>query len=833
MSVLSRAIPCLALSVLAAAGFGHAGLVHAAAPQASNTPAVTAAAGSAIPFRALLNDYCVVCHNETLKTAGLMLDRADVQQVGGSAEVWEGVVRKIRSGAMPPAGRRRPDQPALEAFVTWLEGELDREAATHPNPGRPADHRLNPFEYSNAIRDLLALDIDAGSLLPADESDHGFDNIADVLSISPTFLERYMLAAQKISRLAIGDPGIGPSIETFTISRSLRQDERMHEDLPYNTRGGTLIRHYFPLDGEYAVKIRLGRNFTSSVIRAIGTREQIDVLLDGARVTRFDIGGECVAESKDPKCLKTSFGYQTPPYELTADDALQVRFAATAGMHSLGVAFIKKGAMTEGLGATLLPPRHSSSTYESPRMDIEHVRLEGPFNATGPGETASRRRILICQPTRPIEEEEESCAKKILSTLARRAYRRPFADADVALLLQFYRSGRHEGDFERGIQAALERLLVSPQFLFRVERDPANPDPAGLYRISDLELASRLSFFIWSSIPDDELLDVAVRGQLKDPKILEQQVRRMLADPRATALVKNFGGQWLFLRNLKAVDPDPNAFPDFDDSLREAFRRETELFLESQMREDRPLAELLTANYTFANERLARFYGIPSVYGTHFRRVQTDPRRAGLLGHGSILTVTSYATRTSPVVRGKYLLDNFLGAPPPPPPPNVPPLQETGAREGLEVSMRERMAAHRQNAVCATCHQRMDPLGFALENFDAIGKWRTTEGQAPIDASGVLPDGTKFAGPDEFRNALLAHRDEFVRTFTEKLLTYALGRAVAYYDMPALRAITREAAPSDYRWSSLVLAIVKSRPFQMRAAQEVATRASSSVAPIH
>ncbi|PWT84212.1 MAG: hypothetical protein C5B57_05275 [Blastocatellia bacterium] len=627
----------------------------------------------------------------------------------------------------------------------------------------------------------------------------------------------------------------------------------MHEDLPYNTRGGTLIRHYFPLDGDYTVKIRLGRNFTSSVIRAINTREQIDVLLDGARVTRFNIGGECVGESKDPKCQKTSFGYNTPPYELTADEALQVRFQATAGMHSLGVAFVKKGAVTEGLGATVLPPRHSSSTYESPRMDIEHVRLEGPFNPTGPGDTPSRRRIFMCQPTEagarsgvggegprkrsdpsgdPRVMEEETCANKILSTLARRAYRRPVGDIDVAPLLQFYRSGRGEGNFERGIQAALERLLISPQFLFRMERDPANRDPSGIYRISDIELASRLSFFIWSSIPDDELLDVAARGRLKDPKIFEEQVRRMLADARATALVRNFGGQWLFLRNLKAVDPDPNAFPDFDDNLRDAFRRETELFLESQMRDDRPLAEMLTANYTFANERLARFYGIPNVYGTHFRRVQTDPRRAGLLGHGSILTVTSYATRTSPVLRGKYLLDNILGAPPPPPPPNVPPLQETGAREAVDVSMRERMEAHRQNPACATCHQRMDPLGFALENFDAIGKWRTNEGQSPIDASGVLPDGTKFAGPDEFRHALLAHRDEFVRTFTEKLLTYALGRAVAYYDMPAFRGIMREAAPSDYRWSSLVLAIVKSKPFQMRAVQETSTRVATSLAPV-
>jgi mono/diheme cytochrome c family protein len=821
MSRLSRLIPAMAIGVLAAAGYGYAGRLHAAAPEAANALAVTSAAVSATSSRALLNDYCVICHNEKLKTAGLMLDTSDVEHVGAGAEVWEKVVKKVRTGAMPPAGRQRPDKQTFEAFVTWLETELDREAAVHPNPGRPADHRLNQVEYSNAIRDLLGLDIDAGSLLPADESDHGFDNIADVLSISPTLLERYMLAAQKISRLALGERGIGPAIETFNISRSLRQDERMHEDLPYDTRGGALIRHYFPLDGEYVVKIRLARNFTDSVIRAIGTREQIDVLLDGARVTRFTIGGECAEGSQDPRCLKTSFGYQTPQYALTADDALQVRFAARAGMHSLGAAFVKKGAMTEGLGATLLPPRHSSSTYEAPRMDMEYVRLEGPFNATGPGDTPSRQQILVCQPLRP--SEEDACAKKILTPLARRAFRRTVTDADVEPLLRFYRSGRREGTFERGIQAALGRLLVSPQFLFRLERDPANLEPGGLYRISDVELASRLSFFLWSSIPDDQLLDVAARGRLKDPKILEEQVRRMLADSRATALVVNFGGQWLFLRNMKAVDPDANAFPDFDENLRESFRRETELFLDSQMREDRPIAELLTANYTFANERLARFYGIRNVYGPHFRRVQTDPRRAGLLGHGSILTVTSYATRTSPVLRGKYLLDNILGAPPPPPPPNVPPLPETSARESPEVSMRELMEAHRQNPVCATCHQRMDPLGFALENFDAIGKWRATEGHAPIDASGVLPDGTKFGGPDELRKALMAHRDEFVRTFTEKLLTYALGRAVAYYDMPALRAIIREAAPGDYRWSSLILGIVNSKPFQMRAAQEVAT----------
>ncbi len=824
---LARVVPCGCMIAVVAACYLHVARLDAAGPQAPRaqatsveTPSTAVSTASPDP-RALLDQYCVTCHNERLATAGLLLDESDVEHVGAGADTWEKVVRKLRSGAMPPPGRRRPDQPTLDAFVTWLETELDREAAAYPNPGRPADHRLNQFEYGNAVRDLLALEIDAASLLPADESDHGFDNIAAVLSMSPTLLERYMFAARKISRLAIGDPAMGPVIETFNISRGLRQDERMSEDLPFATRGGTLIRHYFPLDGEYVVKIRLGRNFTNSQIRAIRTREQIDVLLDGARITRFNIGGECV-ESEDPKCGGTGI-YRTSPYQLTADDALEVRFSATAGMHSLGVAFVKKSALTEGPAPTLLPPRHTSSTYTAPRMDIDYVRLEGPYNATGPGDTASRRRIFVCQPTGTTESAEEPCAKRIMETLARRAYRRPVTESDVETLLRFYRIGRREGTFEQGIQEALARLLVSPHFLFRIERDPANIQADAVYRISDLELASRLSFFLWSSIPDDELLEVAARGALSDPDILDAQVRRMLADRRATALVTNFGGQWLHIRNLKAVDPDARAFPEFDDNLRDAFQRETELFLESQMREDRPLEELLTANYTFVNERLARFYGIRNVYGTHFRRaLLNDPRRAGLLGHGSILTVTSYATRTSPVVRGKYLLDNILGAPPPPPPPNVPDLPERGD-DGEPASMRERMEQHRANPVCASCHTRMDPLGFALENFNAIGKWRTMDGTSPIDASGVLPDGTTFAGPTEFRQALLLRRDEFVRTFTEKLLTYALGRAVQYYDMPAVRTIMRDAAPDDYRWSSLILGIVKSGPFQMRKAQEVAT----------
>ena len=819
---LSRVVLCAYAVVLLAAGDLVVARVHAAGPAQATAGQVLSGPGSvASPdARSLLDQYCVTCHNARLKTAGLLLDQTDVGHVGAGAETWEKVVRKLRSGAMPPPGRRRPAQPTLDAFTTWLETELDREAAAHPNPGRPPDHRLNQFEYGNAIRDLLALEVDTASLLPADESDHGFDNIAEVLSMSPTLLGRYMVAARKISRLAIGDPTMGPAIETFNISRGLRQDERMSEDLPYGTRGGTVIRHYFPLDGEYVVKVSLGRNFTNSQIRAIRTREEIDVLLDGVRVTRFSIGGEC-ADSEDPECTGSGI-YRTSRYQLTADDALQVRFPATAGMHTLGVAFLKKSVLTEGPAPTLLPPRHTSSTYEAPQMDVDHVRLEGPFDPTGPGDTPSRRRIFVCQPAGTTESAEEPCATEILTTLARRAYRRPVTDSDVETLLRFYRSGRSEGNFEDGIREALTRLLVSPQFLFRLEQDPANIQADDIYRISDLELASRLAFFLWSSIPDDRLLDDAAHGRLEDPGVLEAQVRRMLADPRASALATNFGGQWLFIRNLQAVDPDASAFPEFDDNLRAAFQRETELFLESQLRDDRPLEELLTANYTYANERLARFYGIRNVYGAHFRRVTlSDPRRAGLLGHGSILTVTSYATRTSPVVRGKYLLDNILGAPPPPPPPDVPPLEESAEAGRPLASIRERMEAHRQNAVCAACHTRMDPLGFALENFDAIGQWRTVDGTSAVDASGVLPDGTTFAGPDEFRQALVTHREEFVRNFTERLLTYALGRAVQYYDMPAVRAIVRDAASTNYRWSSLVLGIVESRPFQLRKAQEV------------
>lgn len=796
--------------------------IHAAKPQARQPEGAARPADPGRPpaqvsnSQELLNRYCTTCHNDRLKTAGLTLDRAEADHVSSNVELWEKVAHKLRSGAMPPPGMPRPDKSTLETFVTHLESELDREATAHPDPGRPLEHRLNQFEYSNAIHDLLALDIDVASLVPADESDHGFDNIAAVLSISPTLLERYLSAARKISRLAVGDPSAAPTVETFRVSRGLRQDERMSEEFPFGTRGGIMVHPYFPLDGEYVVKIILGRSFTAARIRAINTREQIDVLLDGARVTRFEIGGQCVDSGggyRDSKCRA---------YTETADEALHVRFPAKAGPHALGVAFVKKSTLTEGAAPSVLPPRHTSSTYEAPRMDIDSVRLEGPFDATGPGDTPSRRQIFVCHPTRT--EEEEPCARKILTALARRAYRRPVTDGDVALLMPPYRAGRAEAGFESGIQEALARLLVSPQFLFRIERDPVNSKPGNVYRISDLELASRLSFFLWSTIPDGPLLDAATQGELRDPKVLEEQVRRMLADPRAKALRANFAGQWLHLRNIKAADPDSRLFPDFDDNLREDFRHETEMFLESQLKDNRPLEELLTANYTFVNERLAKFYGIPGVYGTHFRRVTlTDPNRRGLLGQASILTVTSYANRTSPVLRGKYVLDVILGAPPPPPPPSVPPLKESGEGGQAPVSVRARMEEHRSNPVCAACHKQMDPLGFALENFDAIGKYRTMDGDSPIDASGVLADGTQFSNPVEFRQALVAHRTEFVRNFTEKLMTYAIGRTVGPTDMPAVRTAVRDAAGSDYRWASLILGVVSSEPFQMRRAAEMVT----------
>ena len=773
-------------------------------------------------YRVLLNRYCVTCHNEKLQTAGLMLDTVDVAHVSEGAEVWEKVVRKLRTGEMPPPGMPRPDQPAYDSFAAYLMTELDRAATARPNPGRPAIQRLNRAEYTNAIRDLLNLDIDGASLLPADDSSYGFDNIGDVLTVSPTLLERYMSAATKLSRFAIGDTAIGPVSETYEVSPRLEQRERVSEALPFGSRGGVAIRHHFPLDGEYVIKILLQRDRVLD-IRGLAEPHQLDILLDGETIKQFTVGGEGKSKSQEngQQQYESTGENGQESYERTADANLEFRFSAKAGTRVVGITFLDRDPKPEGVLRRLVVASQYVRNDDVPGVGI--VTITGPYNATGPGDTPSRRKIFVCHPDHNPAgggEDTEPCPSRILSTLARRAYRRPVTDRDIQTLLSFYWTGSGKGGFEAGIGLALRRMLVSPEFLFRVERDPANVAPNTAYPISDLELASRLSFFLWSSIPDEELLSLAERGKLKDPAVLERQVRRMLADPRSKALVSNFAGQWLYLRNMKEVVPDPETFPEFDENLREAFLRETELFFGSMLREDRSVLDLLNADYTFLNERLARHYGIPDIYGNHFRRVTlSDERRRGLLGQGSILTVTSYPSRTSPTFRGKWLLENILGTPPPPPPNNVPSLTDRG-EDGKILSVREQMEAHRVNPACSGCHSRMDPLGFALENFDAIGRWRTTSGNnVPIDSSGVLPDGTKFQGPVGLRKVLLSHREELVSTVTEKLLTYALGRGVEYTDAPAIRKIVRETAAGGHRWSSLLLGVVQSTPFQMRRSQ--------------
>jgi hypothetical protein len=792
---VARAVIRIAICAVAATGY-----LHAAGGQNSTAPRPPAPAAArttgASPNRALLDRYCVTCHNERLRTGNLVLagDAVDPDHVAGAAAVWEKVVQKLRSGAMPPAGRPRPDATAAAAFVSSVEASLDRAAAESPNPGRPTIHRLNRAEYANAIRDLLALEVDAASLLPPDDAGFGFDNNADVLTISPGLFERYMSAARKVARLAVGDPALRPAVDAYEVSRYLLQDDRVSEDTPFGSRGGIVVRHYFPLDAEYVVKVQLQRRRPADV-------QQLELRVDGEPLKTFQVGGSPAARSADDAD------------NLPANRPLEVRLPVKAGPHLVAVTFLQRTIVPDGLGPTSLPVGNISFRGKrGSETGVERVEIGGPYNPQGPGDTPSRRRIFVCRPAG--NDSSDGCARKTLASLARRAYRRPVGDPDVAKLLEFYRQGREQNGFDAGIQSALERVLVDPQFLFRIEREPA---ARGVYRVNDVELASRLSFFLWSSIPDDELLDLAARGKLGDTAVLEQQVRRMLADPRARAVVDNFAAQWLYLRNVRAVAPDVNAFPGFDGDLRDAMLRETELFLGSQLREDRSVVELLTANYTFLNERLARHYGVPGIYGSHFRRVTiTDPNRIGLLGQGSILTVTSYATRTSPVVRGKWLLENILGAPPPAPPPNVPPLPERGS-EGQALSVRERMEQHRTDPVCASCHAQMDPLGFALENYDAIGRWRTADdAHAPIDSTAMLADGRIVHGPIELRELLLAKRDNFVTTVAQKLLTYALGRGLDADDMPAVRRIVRDAARSDYRWSALILGVSKSVPFQMR-----------------
>ncbi len=751
-------------------------------------------ASLAPPVRVALTDYCLSCHDAEVTKGGLDLERLLDGDVTRHAEAWEQVIRKLRARQMPPSGKERPPDEVYEELVSRLSAPLDQAAAWQPNPGRTETfRRLNRTEFQNAIRDLLALEIDGAALLPKDESSHGFDNVT-VGDLSPTLLNRYLAAAEKISALAVGAPRNQPGGDTFRLPPDRTQEEHV-KGLPPGTRGGTLLDYTFPRDGEYEIQIRLTRDRNEEVE---GLREphEVEVLLDRERVQTFT-----VAPPKDRDFEKV-------------DAHLKVRVRVAAGPRQVGVTFLKNPSAL--LETRRQPYLARYNMHRHPRLApaIYQISINGPYDSTAPGDSPSRRRVFVSYPA--TAAEEDPCAERIVSTLMRRAYRRPVTDDDLRKPLEFYRQAKAEAGFEAGIEAALSAVLVSPEFLFRLEREPAGVAPDTVYRISHLALATRLSFFLWSSLPDDELLATAERGELHEPKILEKQVRRMLADVRAQNVVRNFAEQWLHLRNLESTTPDLRLFPEFDDNLRQAFRRETELHFETVLREDRSVLDLLQADYTFLNERLAKHYGIPHVYGSHFRRVPLEPgsERGGLLRQGSILTVTSYATRTSPVIRGKWVLENILGTPPAPPPADVPALQDNTVAANL--SVRERLAEHRANPACASCHDVMDPVGFALENYDAVGRWRTLEEGQPVEATGGLPDGGEFIGVGPLEDGLLQRPELFVGTLAEKLLTFALGRGLEAFDAPAIRQIVREAEANDYRFSSVILGIVNSTPFTMR-----------------
>jgi mono/diheme cytochrome c family protein len=755
----------------------------AAAVAALATPA---SAQSPAAGRALAERYCIACHDDTSQVAGISFEQVDWNNPGASAELLEKAIRKVSTGEMPPAGMPRPTAPTATAFTGWLVDSLDKYAAAHPNPGRPAIHRLNRAEYSNAIRDLLALDTRPGALLPVDDSGYGFDNVADVLSVSPALLERYMTVARRVSRMAVGDPALKSADEEF--SNPMKSDrDRVSDDLPFDSGGGMSVSYYFPLDAEYNIRIKLG-----------GEEGAVHEIRMPVQAGLRTVGATFLKDSFKPEVIPGGGG----------------RRGGGGG----------KGAVA-GRGGAPLPPAQLDLRLDGARVKIfqlagagmpqvDRLVISGPYNPTGRGDTHSRERIFVCRPA--TKAGELPCARTILTKLARRAFRRDVNDADIKPLLAFYERGRAEGDFDHGIEKALGAMLVSPDFLFRVERDPKDCPAGTVYRLNDFALASRISFFLWSSIPDDQLLDLAEQGKLKDPVVLRQQVGRMLDDPRSQSLVDNFAGQWLYLRNLELAKPDPDVFPEFDENLKESFRTETSLFFQNILREDHSILELLDADYTFLNQRLAEHYGIPNVYGPQFRKVTlTDPDRGGLLGQGSVLTVTSYPNRTSVVQRGKWILETLLGTPPPPP-PVVQDLKPHG-KDGQALTMRQQMEQHRSDPVCASCHARMDPLGFALENYDGVGKWRDKDAGNVIDASGKLPDGSKFVGPAELKKILVtSRREEFVTTAAEKLLLYALGRGLEYYDLPAVRAISRQAEKEDFRMSALVTAIVSSTPFQMR-----------------
>jgi hypothetical protein len=788
----------MAAVVLAVGAVGTPG----AQQQPSREPATPPADA---PYRALVSTYCVSCHNSKAKVGGLALDAINTADLREHTDAWEKVVRKLRAHQMPPTGARHPDEATHTTALTAREAALDNLAVTAPTPGRTDTfRRLNRTEYHNAIRDLLALDIDAAALLPSDSASYGFDNIT-VGNLSPTLLESYVSAAEKISQLAVGRPSLSPGGSTVRLRPDLTQESHL-EGLPIGTRGGAAVSHEFPVNGEYEITIRLARDRNEHVEGLLESHE-VELLLDDEQVRVFTVA---------PPSLATGQSASDSASHATLDSHLKVRLPVSAGPHTLGVTFPKKPSLL--LETARQPYEAHFNYYRHPRLTpaVYEISIIGPYNAAGAGDTPSRRRVFTCKAARP--QEEDACAKKILSSLMRRAYRRPVTEADLKKPLELYASAKAADGYDAGIEMGLSAVLASPEFLFRIERDPARLPAAGVYPISDLELASRLSFFLWSSIPDDELIDVAARGELDKPAVLERQVKRMLADPRSSNLVTNFASQWLHLRNLDSMTPDMRLYPDFDDNLRQAFRQETEMLVDSVIRENRSVLDLLSANYTFVNERLAKHYGIPNIYGSRFRRIEfgEDGARGGLLRQGSILLVTSYPTRTSPVIRGKWILDNVLGVPPPPPPASVPALEATKTRKNATV--RERLSQHRANPTCAGCHKLMDPIGFALENYDAVGRWRTMDKGEPIDASGTLFDGTPFKGVADLEKAILAHPELFVTTLSEKLLTFATGRGVDYYDAPAIRKIVREAAANDYRFSSVILGIVNSTPFRNRKA---------------
>ena len=767
-----------------------------------------------VDLRAFVSTYCTGCHNDRLRTGGLSLANPELVDPVAHPELWEKVLHKLSTGQMPPANMRRPDAADLRRTLALLTDTLDRAAAARPDPGRVGAHRLNRAEYGNAIRDLLAVNIDANALLLQDEADEGFDNVADSLALSPVHLERYLTAAREISRLAVGDQSLGDAARssTYRVPRLLEQDVRLSDDLPFGSRGGLAVRHTFPLSGEYTFKIRLRRQIYDYIV-GMGRAQQLDLRIDNNRIQRFTVGGDAKG-TPGPLTWNGEIVGDTP-YELymhAADASLERKVVVSAGQHLVSVSFVDTPGEPEGVEQPLAVDfgRGSDEQFDG-NAAVDALTINGPYSNAGSGDTPSRRVIFSCLPASATDGI--ACAQKILTRLARRAYRRPATAAEVATLLEFYRDGARERGFEAGIQSAIERMLVSFNFLFRIEGEPAGA--VGAYRVADLDLASRLSFFLWSSIPDDTLLTLAERNQLHEPAVLDRQITRMLRDPKASALVTGFAAQWLGMRKAQTFLPDANIFPEFDENLRRALQRETTMFVESQIAADRGIVDLVTADYSFVNERLAQHYGLRGVTGERFRRVTfTDRVRGGILGQGTVLMATSYPDRTAPVVRGFWVLESLLGMPPPPPPPDIPDLK-TVTEDGRPLSMRAQMEKHRENPSCAVCHVRMDPLGFSLENFDALGRWRESSGGVRIDAASTFPDGTPIDGVAGLRAFIVKHQDSYVQTFVAKMLTYALGRHLDYRDQPVVRAIARDAGASGHRWSAIIRGIVTSTPFLM------------------